>query len=145
MPLTEADYQSLRLESLDESSSYLLDSHGLDAVFFLYSTCLYVAVRLLCNWRWPGLHESGATAAARKHTVQQYIVLFAQKGFVLPVCALGWYRCILPPELLYLLTGAYVLSDSMVNHTPVRGGSWGGTTDHVGAGRATSSAAHASV
>ena len=32
----------------------------------------------------------------------------------------------LPAELCYLLTGAYVLSDSIVNAQPVRGGSWGG-------------------
>jgi len=72
------------------------------------------------------LLESGATANARKYTRQQYVVLFAQKGVLLPLCAIGWVWHLLPPELLYLLTGAYVLSDSIVNAVPVRGGSWGG-------------------
>ena len=57
---------------------------------------------------------------------QQYVMLFAQKGVVLPLCALGWMYGVLPPELIYLLTGVYVMSDSMLNATPVRGGSWGG-------------------
>jgi len=136
MPLSEADYQALRRDDLDSLESYLLDVDGLDAIFFLYVVCLYVAARLLCSWLAPGLHEMGATAIARKFTRQQYIVLFAQKAVVLPLCALGWWRQLLPPELLYLLTGTYVMSDSIVNRVPVRGGSWGGNlgvhAHHVG-------------
>lgn len=126
MPLSEAQFLSLREDSVDNVESYLLDADGLDAVFFLYSIVLYVAVRLILNLVAPGLHKNAATANARKYSRQQYLMVFFQKGLLLPLGGIGWMRGILPPELIYLLTGAYVLSDSMVNAQPVRGGSWGG-------------------
>jgi len=124
--LTEAEFQALRRDSADNIEAYLLDADGLDAVFFLHSLALYVAARLALNYVVGGRLEAGMTATARQYSKQQYVMLFAQKGVVLPVCALGWMYGWLPPELIYLLTGVYVLSDSMLNASPVRGGSWGG-------------------
>lgn len=123
---SEAQFTALRHDSADAVESYLLDSDGLDAVFFLYAIVVYVAARLALNLVAPGLHKSAATASARRYSRQQYLMVFFQKGFVMPVCGLGFFYGVLPSELTYLLTGAYVLSDSIVNAKPVRGGSWGG-------------------
>lgn len=123
---SEAQFLSLRSDTADNVESYLLDADGLDAVFFLYAIALYVAARLVLNLIAPGLHASAATKNARQYSRQQYLMAFFQKGLVMPMCGLSWQRGLAPPELIYLLTGAYVLSDSMVNARPVRGGSWGG-------------------
>ena len=126
MPQSEAQFLSLRTDSADSVESYLLDADGLDAVLFLHCLVVYVAMRLVLSWLFPGAHETAATANARKYARQQYIMVFLQKGVLLPLCGLGWQRGALPPELIYLLTGCYILSDSMVNRSPIRGGSWGG-------------------
>jgi hypothetical protein len=132
MSLSESEFASLRQDSAADVESYLLDADGLDAVFFLYTLTLYTLARLGLNCVTSGRHDEGVTEVARRHSKQQYVMLFCQKGCVLPVCAYGWARGALPPELMYLLTGCYVLSDSMVNATPVRGGSWGGNWVQLG-------------
>ena len=108
------------------SFDWLTDPDAYDSVVFLYSVTAYVAVRLFLGWVFPGLFDKGATNLARTFSTQQYIVLFIQKGLVLPCCGIAWLYGSCLPELIYILTGAYVLSDSMVNRRPVRGGSWGG-------------------
>ena len=87
---SEAQFTALRHDSADAVESYLLDSDGLDAVFFLYAIVVYVAARLALNLVAPGLHKSAATASARRYSRQQYLMVFFQKGFVMPVCGLGF-------------------------------------------------------
>ena len=123
---SEAQFLALRRDSASDIESYILDADGLDAVFLLYVITLYFSLRLAFNLIMPGLHEKAATKSGRQYSRQQYMMVFLHKGFILPLCGLGWQRGFLPPELVYLLTGAYVVSDSMVNARPVRGGSWGG-------------------
>ena len=55
--------------------------------------------------------------------MQQYILCFFHQAGVLPCCALGWVLGLFrdAPALVYLLTGAYMTSDSLINYTPVSG------------------------
>uniref|UniRef100_A0A7S0LIK5 TLC domain-containing protein n=1 Tax=Coccolithus braarudii TaxID=221442 RepID=A0A7S0LIK5_9EUKA len=59
----------------------------------------------------------------RGYTAQQYVVTLGHQAVILPCCVLGWALGLLPeaPEVIYLLTGAYLASDSVINYTPVSG------------------------
>ena len=61
----------------------------------------------------PGKH--------RGYTLQQYVLSLGQQALILPICALAWALGLLKdgPAVIYLLTGAYLTSDSLINYTPV--------------------------
>jgi hypothetical protein len=87
-----------------------------DIAFFLYALVGYALIRVLLELAFPGRH--------RGYTRQQYIVTITHQAFVLPVLGLLWGSGISAREgssFIYLLTGAYMASDSIVNYSPVSG------------------------
>lgn len=87
-----------------------------DASFFLYATIGYCAARIGTELAFPGKF--------RGYTHQQYIVTLGHQAVILPLLGLGWLVGYLNREgssCIYLLTGAYMVSDSIVNYSPVSG------------------------
>ena len=91
------------------------DAQG-DIAFWLWSTTAYCAVRIATELMLPGKHKG--------YTYQQYIVTLFHQACLLPLLGLGWSLGWWRREgssLIYLLTGAYMISDSIVNYSPVSG------------------------
>jgi len=87
-----------------------------DIAFFLNATIAYCVVRLLTELALPG--------KIRGYTHQQYILTLGHQAVLLPCLGLGWWLGNLQREgssCIYLLTGAYMVSDSIVNYSPVSG------------------------
>jgi len=84
-----------------------------DSIFLLYATVFYAVLRVLCELALPGTHRS--------FTYQQYVLTLAHQALVLPLCTAGWMLGYSNGDLIYLLTGAYLASDSIINYTPVSG------------------------
>ena len=114
MSFTDTDLDNIRNMLFDPES-------GGDIVFLLYAMTAYSAVRI-CT-------ELAFRENVRGYTAQQYIVTLGHQAVVLPLCVLGWglgYLEVIdwlpePAEVIYLLTGAYLASDSVINYTPVSG------------------------
>jgi len=99
------------------------DTRG-DISFTLWATTTYIAVRIGTELAFPGKHKG--------YTYQQYIVTLLHQAFVLPLIGILW-ACGLATgaaastfsregsSWVYLLTGSYMLSDSIVNYSPVSG------------------------
>ena len=101
-------------EDLANINNMLFDEDTYDIVFFLYAVCYYAIFRIACEHIFPGKVKSMAK--------QQYIVTLLHDAIVLPLCAVGWVSGMADaPALIYLLTGAYLASDSIVNYTPLAG------------------------
>lgn len=91
------------------------DAQG-DISFWLWATTAYCAVRIATELMMPGKFKG--------YTYQQYIVTLTHQALILPLLGLGWYLSKLQRDgssLIYLLTGAYMISDSIVNYSPVSG------------------------
>ena len=87
-----------------------------DIAFFLYATIAYCAVRIGTEMALPG--------KIRGYTHQQYIVTLGHQAVLLPCLGLGWWLGYWQREgssCIYLLTGAYMVSDSIINYSPVSG------------------------
>lgn len=88
---------------------------GGDILLFIRSLTVYVILRLVL--------EVALSGKIKGYTMQQYVVTIIHQAIVLPACMLGWSLEILEegqaPILIYVLTGAHMLSDSIVNYTPV--------------------------
>ena len=87
-----------------------------DIAFFLYATIAYCTVRLATELALPG--------KIRGYTYQQYVVTLGHQAVLLPCLGVGWWVGFFQREgssLIYLLTGAYMVSDSIVNYSPVSG------------------------
>ena len=87
-----------------------------DVAFFLYATLTYCLVRLATEVSLPG--------KIRGYTRQQYVVTLGHQAVLLPCLGVGWWLGYFKREgssFIYLLTGAYMLSDSIVNYSPVSG------------------------
>lgn len=108
MSISETDHELIRNMLWDPES-------GGDVVFFLYAMTTYSFVRISAEVAFP--------SNIRGYTAQQYVVTLGHQAVVLPCCVLAWALGLLPeaPELIYLLTGAYLASDSVINYTPVSG------------------------
>ena len=101
------DYQNIRNMLQDPDA-------GGDIVFWLYATVAYAVLRVTTDIAFPG--------KIRGFTPQQYVVSLLHQGVVLPVCVALWILGTpAAPEMIYLLTGAYLASDSIMNYTPVSG------------------------
>mmetsp|Transcript_7712 Transcript_7712/g.23880 ORF Transcript_7712/g.23880 Transcript_7712/m.23880 type:complete len:265 (-) Transcript_7712:290-1084(-) len=111
-------------EDVDNIRNMLFDANaGGDVVFLVNAFAAYAAARLAIEFVLPG--------KLRGYTHQQYVVTLAHQVVVLPVLAVCWAAGLLAsggsasggpseaPGLIYLLTGAYVLSDSLVNYSPI--------------------------
>ena len=107
------------LSSLESDALYhsLVDEDAAgDVAFFLYATVAYCAVRVATEFIVPG--------KIRGYTRQQYVVTLGHQAVLLPCLGIGWALGFLVREgssFIYLLTGAYMLSDSIVNYSPVSG------------------------
>jgi len=106
---------------------------GGDVLFWLYATCIYAVVRVAVELLFPG--------KVRGYTVQQYTLSFFHQAIVLPGLSICWLLDLMPDAatLVYLMTGAYLASDSFINYTPVSGCVAGAT----GAGASFSWGVHA--
>ena len=52
----------------------------------------------------------------------EYVITLLHQAVVLPVCVAMWLAGTpAAPEIIYLLTGAYLASDSIMNYTPLSG------------------------
>ena len=52
----------------------------------------------------------------------EFVITLLHQAVVLPVCVAMWLAGTpAAPEIIYLLTGAYLASDSIMNYTPVSG------------------------
>ena len=52
----------------------------------------------------------------------EFVITLLHQAVVLPVCVAMWVAGTpAAPEIIYLLTGAYLASDSIMNYTPVSG------------------------
>ena len=101
------DYQNVRNMLMDPEA-------GGDVVFWLYATAFYAILRVGTEVLFPG--------KVRGFTTQQYVVSLGHQMIVLPLCVLAWaVGFAAAPECIYLLTGAYLASDSIMNYTPVSG------------------------
>jgi len=98
-----------------------------DITFFLYAVCYFAIIRIFCEYQFPG--------RIRGYTKQQYAVSILHQAIVLPICSIAWAFGLMQdaPALIYLLTGAYMASDSVINYTPVSGVVTGmaGTTNRI--------------
>ena len=124
---TSEDVSNIRnmLLGVDQEPAY-------DAEFFLYATSYYAILRIACESNFPG--------RIRGYTKQQYVVSLLHQACVLPLCSLAWMAGVFEdtPALIYLLTGAYLASDSIINYTPAHGvitGMAGHSRHVVGGGR----------
>ena len=87
---------------------------GGDVLFWLYATVAYAVLRVTTEVLFPG--------KIGKFTTQQFVISLLHQGIVLPVCIAMWVAGTpAAPEIIYLLTGAYLASDSIMNYTPVSG------------------------
>jgi len=87
-----------------------------DIAFFLYATIAYCSARLAIEVAFPGI--------IRGYTKQQYLVTLLHQAVLLPCLGLVWFFGIFRREgssLVYLTAGAYMISDSIVNYSPVSG------------------------
>lgn len=101
---------------VDNVRNMIFDAHaGGDVLLFIRSLTVYVAVRLLCEHVFSG--------KIKGYTIQQYVVTILHQAVVLPACLLLWlfggWEEGSGPILIYVLTGAHMISDSIVNYTPV--------------------------
>ena len=124
---TSEDVSNIRnmLLGVDQEPAY-------DAEFFLYATSYYAILRIACESYFPG--------RIRGYTKQQYVVSLLHQACVLPLCSLAWMASVFEdtPALIYLLTGAYLARDSIINYTPAHGvitGMAGHSRHVVGGGR----------
>lgn len=106
------------LSSLEQDALYhsLIDEDAQgDITFLLYATITYCIIRLSTEVALPG-NKSG-------YTYQQYVLTIGHQAGLLPCLGVAWWFGYLKhrdgSSLIYLLTGAYMLSDSMVNYSPV--------------------------
>ena len=77
---------------------------------------MYCIIRITTELALPGKHKG--------YTYQQYIVTLLHQAVLLPLLGVGWALGWWSREgssLIYLLTGAYMISDSIVNYSPVSG------------------------
>lgn len=102
-------------EDVQNIRNMLFDAEaGGDVEFWLYATVAYAIFRVATEALVPG--------KIRGFTTQQYVVTLFHQMFVLPCCCVAWALGVpSAPELIYLLTGAYLASDSVINYTPVSG------------------------
>jgi len=88
---------------------------GGDILLFIRSLTVYVVLRVICEFVCPG--------KIRGYTIQQYVMTLFHQALVLPLVALGWIFGVWSDEqgpiLIYVLTGAHMVSDSIINYTPV--------------------------
>ena len=103
------------LESDALYHSFVDEDAAGDIAFFLYSTITYCVIRLAFELSLPG--------KIRGYTHQQYVVTLGHQAVLLPCLGIAWYLNFFRDgsSLIYLLTGAYMLSDSIVNYSPVAG------------------------
>ena len=106
--LSGTDVENLR-------NSFHDANEGGDILFWLYATCVYAAVRIGCELLFPG--------KVRGYTVQQYMLCMCHQALILPALAICWAANLVPDAeaYIYLATGAYLASDSIINYTPVSG------------------------
>ena len=102
-------------EDIQNIRNMLFDADaGGDVQFWLYATVAYAVLRVATEVLVPG--------KIRGFTTQQYVVTLFHQCLVLPMCVAAWAAGVpAAPELIYLLTGAYLASDSIMNYTPVSG------------------------
>lgn len=100
-------------EDVANIKNLLFDDETYDISFFLYAVCYYSIFRVGCEHLVPG--------KVKGFTKQQYIVTLLHQAIILPLCAASWGlgKAADAPALLYLLTGAYLASDSLINYTPL--------------------------
>ncbi|KAL1525410.1 hypothetical protein AB1Y20_020269 [Prymnesium parvum] len=101
---------------LDNVRNMLFDADaGGDILLFIRSLTVYVILRLICELAIPG--------KIKGYTKQQYVMTIFHQAAVLPICLLGWLCGVWTegqaPVLIYVLTGSHMISDSIVNYTPV--------------------------
>jgi len=110
MPVTGLDFANLQHMLFDADS-------GGDILLFIRSMGVYVFLRVVCEYALPG--------KIRGYTKQQYVMTLFHQALVLPIVALGWAFGIWAvsegPILVYVLTGAHMVSDSIINYSPVSG------------------------
>lgn len=102
--------------TIDLYHSFVDEDAAGDVAFFLYATIGYCAVRIATELSLPG--------KIRGYTRQQYVVTLGHQAFLLPFLGIAWYLGFFRREgssFIYLLTGAYMVSDSIVNYSPVSG------------------------
>ena len=107
---------ALSWSTVDEITHLLFDTDSQhDIAFWLYATASYCVARMGVELLLPG--------KVKGYTNQQYVVTLVHQVLVLPTCAFGWAMGWLDDAkvLIYLLTGAYLASDSIVNYSPVSG------------------------
>ena len=117
---------------------------GDDVVFWLWASVVYSVIRCgdtairsaSCHARGNVLRYHLTPRAApfrsvtcellfpgkiRGYTTQQYVLSLGHQVVILPLCAIGWVLGLFQdaPALIYLLTGAYLTSDSIINYSPV--------------------------
>lgn len=108
MPITGLDFANLQHMLFDANS-------GGDILLFIRSLGVYVMLRVICEYAYPGKH--------RGYTYQQYVMTLFHQALVLPIVGLGWafgwWAAFEGPILVYVLTGAHMVSDSIINYSPV--------------------------
>jgi len=108
MPVTGLDFANLQHMLFDADS-------GGDILLFIRSMGVYVFLRVVCEFALPG--------KIRGYTKQQYVMTLFHQALVLPIVGLGWllgwWGVAEGPILVYVLTGAHMVSDSIINYSPV--------------------------
>ena len=72
MSFSEQQFASLRSDTADHIQAYLLDSDGLDAVFFLHAVVLYTLVRLGFDVLLSGFFEAAACGSTSSRDAAQH-------------------------------------------------------------------------
>lgn len=101
---------------LDNIRNMFFDADGGgDILLFIRALGVYTLLRIVCEYAYPG--------KVRGYTMQQYVMTLFHQAGVLPLCALGWMLGLVSEEqgpiLIYVLTGAHMISDSVINYSPV--------------------------
>jgi len=112
----ESRSNSLSLEKLKDIRRNHLDEEAeADVSFFLWAVLIYCVIRLISERLFPG--------KVKGYTLQQYGVTLAHQAVLLPLLCFAWVFGAMPkaPTAVYLLTGAYMTSDSIINYSPVSG------------------------
>jgi len=115
--ISKSEQEAIRYQLVDE------DAAG-DIAFWLYATAAYCAVRISAEKLFPGKLNG--------YTRQQYIVTLGHQAVILPLIGVGFALGLATGQAsstfsregsswVYLLTGAYMASDSVVNYSPVSG------------------------
>ncbi len=101
----------LSIADVDNITRELFADSGDDVTFWLWATVIYAVARVAIELLFPG--------KIRGYTRQQYVIALAHQGVVLPICAVSWLFGLFgeAPTVIYLLTGAYLASDSIINYS----------------------------